>query len=414
MASYHYHALDGKGKRKQGIIQADTQRQVADQLLAKGWSPMSVEPQIQNKSLSKTSAQTPARKQPIILFSGRLSNADLCLITQQLATLLQASLPLDEALNAIIEQSHKKVVKATLSQVLSQVSEGLSLAQALSNHPKSFPAAYIATVAAGEQSGHLSQVLLRLSSYTQQVQETQSRITLALLYPSIIMLVALAVLALLLTYVVPQVIEVIINMDQELPALTLGLINISDFLTNQGMYLVLGVLFALLGLNLVLKQPHLRLKVHQGLLKLPLLGPYLAIFNAARFSKTLALLTSSGVPIVEAVRGAQAVVNNLFIRQHIVEAGLAIREGSSVFLALKPRPILPPIALHLVASGETSGRLAQMLDQAADQLDTQLQRSISVALSLIEPLMMLVMGGLVLVIVMAILLPIFDMNQMIG
>ena len=351
-----------------------------------------------------------------MLFARRLTNSDLCLVTQQLATLLEASLPLDDALKAIIEQSHKKVVKATLSQVLSQVTEGLSLAQALALafHPKSFPEAYIATVAAGEQSGHLAQVLMRLSSYTQQVQETQSRIQLALLYPSIIMLVALGVLTLLLTYVVPQVIEVIVNMDQKLTTLTVGLIAVSNFLKNQGMYLLLAGLIALAALNLVLKQHHLRLKIHKGLLKLPILGPYLAIFNAARFSKTLALLTSSGVPIVEAFEGAQAVVNNLFIRQQIIEAGLVIREGSSIFLALKPRSILPPIALHLVASGETSGRLAQMLDQAADQLDTQLQRSIGIALSLIEPLMMLVMGGLVLVIVMAILLPIFDMNQMVG
>jgi general secretion pathway protein F len=410
MASYQYQALDSAGRTKHGVLQADTERQVADQLQAKGLVPLLLERHNQPVSM----APTPAHKKSRVLFARRLSNADLCLVTQQLATLLEASLPLDDALKAIIEQSHKKVVKATLSQVLSQVSEGLSLAQALAFHPKSFPEAYIATVAAGEQSGHLSQVLMRLSSYTQQVQETQSRIQLALLYPSIIMLVALGVLTLLLTYVVPQVIEVIVNMDQELPALTVGLIAVSDFLKNQGMYLLLAGLMALTALNLVLKHPHLRLKVHKGLLKLPILGPYLAIFNAARFSKTLALLTSSGVPIVEAFEGAQAVVNNLFIRQQIIEAGLVIREGSSIFSALRPRSILPPIALHLVASGETSGRLAQMLDQAADQLDTQLQRSIGVALSLIEPLMMLVMGGLVLVIVMAILLPIFDMNQMVG
>ncbi len=410
MASYQYQALDSAGRTKHGVLQADTERQVADQLQAKGLVPLLLE----RHSQPVSPAQKPTHKKNRVLFARRLTNSDLCLVTQQLATLLEASLPLDDALKAIIEQSHKKVVKATLSQVLSQVTEGLSLAQALAFHPKSFPEAYIATVAAGEQSGHLAQVLMRLSSYTQQVQETQSRIQLALLYPSIIMLVALGVLTLLLTYVVPQVIEVIVNMDQKLPTLTVGLIAVSNFLKNQGMYLLLAGLIALAALNLVLKQHHLRLKIHKGLLKLPILGPYLAIFNAARFSKTLALLTSSGVPIVEAFEGAQAVVNNLFIRQQIIEAGLVIREGSSIFLALKPRSILPPIALHLAASGETSGRLAQMLDQAADQLDTQLQRSIGIALSLIEPLMMLVMGGLVLVIVMAILLPIFDMNQMVG
>jgi general secretion pathway protein F len=327
---------------------------------------------------------------------------------------LQASLPLDDALQAVIEQSHKNVIKNVLNQVLAHVNEGLALAQALAHHPKSFPAAYVATVAAGEQSGNLAKVLERLATYTEQVQATQSRIQLALLYPSMIMLVALGVLVLLLTYVVPQVIEVIINMDQELPTLTIGLISVSGFIKTKGVYLLLFSLLALIIFNSALKNPKIKLIVHQILLKTPLIGPYLAIFNAARFSKTLALLTASGVPIVDAFKGAQAVVGNLYLRQHINAAGLSIREGSSIFLALKERPILPPIALHLVASGETSGRLAQMLDQAANQLDTQLQRSIGVALSLIEPLMMLVMGGLVLVIVMAILLPIFDMNQMVG
>jgi len=410
MASYSYQALDQNGRTKKGLIQAETERQVVEQLQAKGLVPLAFERQQSASEAQSTHPQAVARS----MFVKRLSNADLCQITQQLSTLLQASLPLDDALKAVIEQSHKNVIKTVLNQILAHVNEGLALAQALTHHPKSFPAAYVATVAAGEQSGNLAKVLERLATYTEQVQATQSRIQLALLYPSMIMLVALGVLVLLLTYVVPQVIEVIINMDQELPALTIGLISVSGFIKTKGVYLLLFGLLALIVINIALKKPKIQITVHRILLKTPLIGPYLAIFNAARFSKTLALLTASGVPIVDAFKGAQAVVGNLYLRQHINAAGLSIREGSSIFLALKERPILPPIALHLVASGETSGRLAPMLDQAADQLDTQLQRSISVALSLIEPLMMLVMGGLVLVIVMAILLPIFDMNQMVG
>ena len=410
MASYSYQALDRNGRTKKGLIQAETERQVVEQLHAKNLVPLSFERHQMTSESQATHLKTGAKS----LFTKRLNNSDLCQITQQLSTLLQASLPLDDALQAVIEQSHKNVIKTVLNQVLAHVNEGLALAQALAHHPKSFPAAYVATVAAGEQSGNLAKVLERLATYTEQVQATQSRIQLALLYPSMIMLVALGVLVLLLTYVVPQVIEVIINMDQELPTLTIGLISVSGFIKTKGVYLLLFSLLALIIFNSALKNPKIKLIVHQILLKTPLIGPYLAIFNAARFSKTLALLTASGVPIVDAFKGAQAVVGNLYLRQHINAAGLSIREGSSIFLALKERPILPPIALHLVASGETSGRLAQMLDQAANQLDTQLQRSIGVALSLIEPLMMLVMGGLVLVIVMAILLPIFDMNQMVG
>jgi len=410
MASYSYQALDQNGRTQKGLIQAETERQLVEQLQNKGLVPLAFERQQSASEAQKTQPTTVAKS----LFVKRLSNADLCQITQQLSTLLQASLPLDDALKAVIEQSHKNVIKTVLNQILAHVNEGLALAQALAHHPKSFPAAYVATVAAGEQSGNLAKVLERLATYTEQVQATQSRIQLALLYPSMIMLVALGVLVLLLTYVVPQVIEVIINMDQELPALTVGLISVSGFIKTKGVYLLLFGLLALMVVNFALKRPTIQMTVHRILLKTPLIGPYLAIFNAARFSKTLALLTASGVPIVDAFKGAQAVVGNLYLRQHINAAGLSIREGSSIFLALKERPILPPIALHLVASGETSGRLAQMLDQAANQLDTQLQRSISVALSLIEPLMMLVMGGLVLVIVMAILLPIFDMNQMVG
>lgn len=410
MASYSYQALDQNGRTHKGLMQAETQRQLVEQLQAKGLVPLELKRQQTDTNIPDANPKSLAKR----LFTKRLSNADLCQITQQLSTLLQASLPLDDALKAVIEQTHKNVIKAILNQVLAHVNEGLALAQALAHHPKSFPNAYVATVAAGEQSGHLAQVLERLASYTEQVQATQSRIQLALLYPSMIMLVALGVLVLLLTYVVPQVIEVIINMNQELPALTLGLIAVSGFIKTKGLYLLLFGLGLLLLINRALKKTNIRITVHRLLLKAPLIGPYLATFNAARFSKTLALLTASGVPIVEAFKGAQAVVGNLHLRQHIIAAGVSIREGSSIFLALKERPILPPIALHLVASGETSGRLAQMLDQAADQLDTQLQRSIGVALSLIEPLMMLVMGGLVLVIVMAILLPIFDMNQMVG
>ena len=410
MASYSYQALDQNGRTLKGLIQAETERQLVEQLQAKGLVPLAFE-----RQESASEAQSAHPKAVVkSLFVKRLSNADLCQITQQLSTLLQASLPLDDALKAVIEQSHKNVIKTVLNQILAHVNEGLALAQALAHHPKSFPAAYVATVAAGEQSGNLAKVLERLATYTEQVQATQSRIQLALLYPSMIMLVALGVLVLLLTYVVPQVIEVIINMDQKLPALTIGLISVSGFIKTKGVYLLLFGLLALVVVNFALKKPKIQMTVHRILLKTPLIGPYLAIFNAARFSKTLALLTASGVPIVDAFKGAQAVVGNLYLRQHINAAGLSIREGSSIFLALKERPVLPPIALHLVASGETSGRLAQMLDQAANQLDTQLQRSISVALSLIEPLMMLVMGGLVLVIVMAILLPIFDMNQMVG
>ena len=410
MASYSYQALDQNGRTQKGLIQAETERQLVEQLQAKGLVPLAFERQESASEAQSTHPKAVAKS----LFVKRLSNADLCQITQQLSTLLQASLPLDDALKAVIEQSHKNVIKTVLNQILAHVNEGLALAQALAHHPKSFPAAYVATVAAGEQSGNLAKVLERLATYTEQVQATQSRIQLALLYPSMIMLVALGVLVLLLTYVVPQVIEVIINMDQKLPALTIGLISVSGFIKTKGVYLLLFGLLALVVVNFALKKPKIQMTVHRILLKTPLIGPYLAIFNAARFSKTLALLTASGVPIVDAFKGAQAVVGNLYLRQHINAAGLSIREGSSIFLALKERPVLPPIALHLVASGETSGRLAQMLDQAANQLDTQLQRSISVALSLIEPLMMLVMGGLVLVIVMAILLPIFDMNQMVG
>ena len=230
MASYSYQALDQSGRTKKGLIQAETERQVVEQLQAKGLVPLAFERQQSTTEVQEKQATLVTQG----LFVKRLSTSDLCQITQQLSTLLQASLPLDDALKAVIEQSHKNVIKIVLNQILAHVNEGLALAQALAHHPKSFPAAYIATVAAGEQSGHLAKVLERLASYTEQVQATQSRIQLALLYPSMIMLVALGVLVLLLTYVVPQVIEVIVNMDQELPMLTIGLISVSGFIKPKG------------------------------------------------------------------------------------------------------------------------------------------------------------------------------------
>ena len=408
MASFSYTALNHRGGSTQGILQADTEHQVSEQLLQQGLTPLAI------TRVSSTPTRPSKRASWRRWSTPRLSPSEQCQITQQLATLLEAALPLDDALAAVISQSGKRSTQTVMNLVRARINEGLSLAQALAEQPRSFSSDYIASISAGEQSGQLANVLLRLASYTQQLQATHKRIQLALIYPAMILLVAVALVTLLLTYVVPQVIDVILNMNQSLPLLTRWLIDISGFIQQQGIHLLLALLVLLGTLRLGLQHPGIRLQLHRWLLKLPLIGGFLQLFYAARFSKTLALLTASGVPILEAMGGAREVVGNLWLQQHLNAAREQIRQGASVFHALQQRPILPPIALHLVASGESSSNLDGMLDKSADQLEQQLQHKLGLTLALLEPLIMILMGGLVLAIVMAILMPIFEMNQLIA
>ena len=404
MAAFEYLALDPRGREQKGLIEADSPRQARQLLREKQWAPLEVKQAKSKEDVSRGG----------LSFGRGLSARDLALVTWQLATLVQAALPIEEALRAAAAQSTSAKIKSMLLAVRARVMEGHSLAAALREYPSAFPELYRATVAAGEHAGHLGLVLDQLADYTDQRQQSRQKIQLALLYPVILMVASLAIVVLLLGYVVPDVVKVFVNTGQELPALTRGLIATSDVVKNWGWLIVLGIIAALMAMRAALRDPALRLRWHAFILRIPLIGRLSRATNTARFASTLAILTKSGVPLVEALSIAAAVIANLRIRERVVEAAQKVREGSSLTRALDATGEFPPMMLHMIASGEKSGELDQMLARTARNQENDLAAQVSLLVGLFEPFMLVFMGAVVLVIVLAILMPILSLNQLVG
>jgi len=404
MAAFEYLALDPRGREQKGLIEADSPRQARQLLREKQWAPLEVKQAKSKEDVSRGG----------LSFGRGLSARDLALVTRQLATLVQAALPIEEALRAAAAQSTSAKIKSMLLAVRARVMEGHSLAAALREYPSAFPELYRATVAAGEHAGHLGLVLDQLADYTDQRQQSRQKIQLALLYPVILMVASLAIVVLLLGYVVPDVVKVFVNTGQELPALTRGLIATSDVVKNWGWLIVLGIIGALLAMRAALRDPAVRLRWHAFILRIPLIGRLSRATNTARFASTLAILTKSGVPLVEALSIAAAVIANLRIRERVVEAAQKVREGSSLTRALDATGEFPPMMLHMIASGEKSGELDQMLARTARNQENDLAAQVSLLVGLFEPFMLVFMGAVVLVIVLAILMPILSLNQLVG
>jgi len=404
MAAFEYLALDPRGREQKGLIEADSPRQARQLLREKQWAPLEVKQAKSKEDVGRGGFS----------FGRGLSARDLALVTRQLATLVQAALPIEEALRAAAAQSTSAKIKSMLLAVRARVMEGHSLAAALREYPSAFPELYRATVAAGEHAGHLGLVLDQLADYTDQRQQSRQKIQLALLYPVILMVASLAIVVLLLGYVVPDVVKVFVNTGQELPALTRGLIATSDVVKNWGWLIVLGLVGAFLAMRAALRDPALRLRWHAFILRVPLIGRLSRATNTARFASTLAILTKSGVPLVEALSIAAAVIANLRIRERVVEAAQKVREGSSLTRALDATGEFPPMMLHMIASGEKSGELDQMLARTARNQENDLAAQVSLLVGLFEPFMLVFMGAVVLVIVLAILMPILSLNQLVG
>lgn len=403
MAAFEYRALDPQGRQRKGILEADSSRQVRQMLRERQLAPLEV---------------TAARQQEAGGGRWRLrrgiSAAELALLTRQLATLVQAALPIEEALGAAAAQAGSARIQAMLLSVRARVLEGHSLAEALKAFPAAFPELYRATVAAGEHAGHLGPVLERLADYTEQRQQSRQKIQLALLYPMILMIASLAIVGFLLGYVVPDVVRVFIDSGQELPTLTRGLIAVSDGVRDWGWLALLLLIAALFAARRALRDEALRLRWHRLLLRLPLLGGLLRTTECARFASTLAILTRSGVPLVEALGIASQVIGNLLIRGEVREAARKVREGGSLTRALEATGQFPPMMLHMIASGERSGELDQMLARTASTQESDLAARVAVLVGLFEPFMLVFMGATVLVIVLAILMPILSLNQLVG
>jgi general secretion pathway protein F len=405
MGAFEYIALDDSGKEKKGVLEGDTARQVRQQLRDKGWMPLDV---------SESSERASRSGQQKVKIRRGVSATDLALVTRQLATLVRAGLPLEETLQAAAQQTEKARLKSMLLAVRSRVMEGHTLATGLGDFPHVFPEIYRTTVSAGEQSGHLEVVLERLADYTENRQQMQSKIQLALFYPALLTLVAVGVVIGLMTFVVPQVVQVFDNIGQELPGLTRTLIAMSDFLRNYGLMMLVLLALAGGGLAWLLKKEGPKRRFHEILLLLPLIGRLERGVNAGRFARTFSIVTASGVPVLDGLRIASEVMSNLPMRESVEEATRKVREGASIHAALEKSGYFPPMMVHLVASGEASGKLEEMLERAATNQEREIETLISAVMGLFEPILILVMGAVVLIIVLAILLPIFNLNQLVG
>ncbi|MDZ7754528.1 MAG: type II secretion system inner membrane protein GspF [Gammaproteobacteria bacterium] len=403
MGAYEYSALDPRGRTRKGVMEGQTARQVRARLRESDLHPLDVV-EVERHS---------TRKPRSGLILGGLGANELALVTRQLATLTRAALPLEESLRVVAEQSEKARTRKIMLAVRAQVLEGHTLASGLDEFPASFSELFRATVAAGEQSGRLDIVLERLADYTEQRQQMTQKVRLALFYPALLTLMAVLVTGGLMGFVVPEVVKVFDTMGQQLPALTVGLIAVSDFLRDYGLVLVGAVALAAIALRYLLRLPGPRFAFHRLLLRLPLIARLVRGINAGRFARTLSILTASGVDVLSALRISGQVLTNQPMRRTVEQASRRVREGTSLSVALKAGNLFPPMMVQLIASGEATGELEAMLGRAADHQDREVEGLIATFLGLFEPLLILVMGAVVLVIVLAILLPIFDLNQLV-
>lgn len=403
MPAFAYSAMDAAGNVKKGVLEGDTPRAIRQQIRDQGLTPLELEEVSQRESSSRS-----------FLSRGPSMNAkDLALVTRQLATLVRSGLPIEEALKAVSEQTDSPRTTAIITGVRAKVVEGHSLATGLKDFPQAFSELYCTTVEAGEHSGHLDNVLERLADYTEDRQAMVQKVRTAMYYPTVLVVVAILMVSGLLVYVVPQVTRAFTNVGQELPSLTVGLINTSEFLQEHGLLMLSAIIMAYILFRWGLRNERFRHGWHGWILRFPFFGKLTRSSEAARFSRTFSILSASGVSVLEALRISAQVIGNLPIRAAVTEAAARVREGASISRSLRDTKQFPPMTLHLIASGEASGNLEEMLERAADNQDMEVQGMISVVLGMLGPIMILVMGIIVLVIMMAILLPIFEMNQLV-
>jgi len=407
MAAFRYDALDAAGRTSRGVIEADTVRHARSNLRETGLTVISI--QLVTQSNLGSGVGSPWRER----FRAGLSNAQLSIITRQLATLLAAGLTLEQAFNALIEQTEQETARQILAGVRGEILAGHTLAYALGKYETIFPDIYRALVKAGEATGELGKVMSRLADYTESRQALQQKVGLAFVYPAIVTGVALLVVGGLLIYVVPQVVSVFQQSHQTLPLLTRLMIGLSAGLQATWPYLIAFAVASVFGARLILQREEIRHQWHRQILRLPVIGRLVRGVNAARMASTLAILTGSGVPLLTSLQAATGVVNNLPMRRALEEASKKVREGVELSRALNTSKLFPPILIHLIASGESSGKLDVMLDRAAAQQEQEVSNYTSVLTALLEPILILTMGVVVLLIVLAILMPIIDMNQMV-
>ena len=407
MGAFEYTALDNAGRSHQGVLEGDTARHVRSLLRERSLLPVSV------AEVSAQESREQRKSQGGFSLRRRVSTADLSLLTRQLATLVRAGLPLEESLLAVSQQTERPRVQGILLGVRARVMEGHTLAAGLADFPRVFPEIYRATVAAGEQSGHLDTVLERLADYTEGREVLRQKVLGAMLYPIVLTGLSFMIVSVLLAYVVPKVVAVFENSHAKLPVMTRALVFVSDLIRHYGIWVLVAIALGAVLFSRWQRDPAHKRRVHHWLLALPLAGKLLRGFNTARFTRTLSILTASAVPVLDAMRISGEVVNNLPMRDAVTEATARVREGAPIGRSLAQSRLFPPMTIHLISSGESSGTLENMLERAAMNQERELEGLVTALTGLLGPLLIVGMGLFVMGIVFAMLLPIFEMNTLI-
>lgn len=405
MGAFEYTALEPSGRERKGVLEGDTPRHIRQLLRERQLLPVTVSEVSQLESKQQAASPFSRRR--------RISAADLALFTRQLATLVRAGLPLEEALLAVSQQTEKPRVQSVILGVRSRVMEGHSLAGGLAEFPRIFPEIYRATISAGEQSGYLDAILERLADYTENREQLRQRVLGAMLYPIVLSVLCFAIVSGLMVFVVPKVVSVFEASRAKLPLMTRALISTSGFFRAYGIWVLIAAVIGGFLFMRSLRDPAARRRFHQVQLRLPLIGKLTRGFNTARFTRTLSILSGSAVPVLDALRISGEVVTNLPMRDAVTEATARVREGAPIGRSLAASRLFPPMTIHLISSGESSGKLEDMLDRAAQSQDRELDGLLTALVGLLGPLLIVVMGLFVMGIVFAMLLPIFEMNQLI-
>jgi general secretion pathway protein F len=405
MGAFEYTALEPSGRERKGVLEGDTPRHIRQLLRERHLLPVSVSEVSQLESKQQAASAFGRRR--------KISAAEMALFTRQLATLVRAGLPLEEALLAVSQQTEKPRVQSVILGVRSRVMEGHTLAGGLAEFPRIFPEIYRATISAGEQSGYLDAILERLADYTENREQLRQRVLGAMLYPIVLSVLCFAIVSGLMVFVVPKVVSVFEASRAKLPLMTRALIATSSFFRVYGIWLLIAAIVGGFIFMRSLRDPAVRRRFHLLQLRLPLIGKLTRGFNTARFTRTLSILSGSAVPVLDALRIAGEVVTNLPMRDAVTEATARVREGAPIGRSLAASRLFPPMTVHLISSGESSGKLEDMLDRAAQSQDRELDGLLTALVGLLGPLLIVVMGLFVMGIVFAMLLPIFEMNQLI-
>jgi general secretion pathway protein F len=405
MPAFRYEAVDTGGATHKGVVNADSAKSARADLRVQGLTPLNVE-----VIAAQLDASGVVKKRG---FGEGLSQIELALFTRQLASLLEAGLPLEQAFTALLEQAERPYMRDLIASIRSEVMGGASFSDALSRHPHDFAEIFRALVASGEQIGHLARVLSRLADYIERRNALVQKVRMAFTYPAIVTVVAFAIVIFLLTYVVPQIVSVFTSTKQKLPLLTMMMLAVSNFVRAYGIAMLFALIAAFFALRHALKNPVLKRQWHTWLLTAPIYGKFERSLNTARFASTLAITTGSGVPILRALDTSRDTLSNVAMKELVEQASAAVREGVSLARALSAQKHFPPMLIHMIRAGEITGELPAMLERAANSQQQDLERRTLTIAGLLEPVLILAMGVVVLLIVLAVLMPIIEINQLV-